>query len=181
MHPATAGANGLLVYCDMTSADGGWTLVARSVAKSAAAFGWKIAVGDVEHDEDAYAVDARKLAPFTEILFAARDDGKGVADPAYRRTLPSAFLDGFGDKLAPIAGSIAVRGACKADGTNQDPTMLSRVGDTDAKDHFVFTDQEATPAFGLGPDGWDTNQQAATPDCRYDGALTGKQGLIFVR
>ncbi len=170
------------VYCDMQMAGGGWTLVARTAnGGNVRRFGWRIATGALGDDDAPYALDATTLAPFTEILFGARGGAKSWASPVYARALPPELLTAaaLADGLAPSAGSKAFVGCAGLQGP--EPIMLSRVGKTRTADHFVFTDSDATPNFGLHPDGWDTNRQGGTEDCAYDGALTGKPGMIFVR
>jgi hypothetical protein len=42
------------VYCDTTTAGGGWTLVARTTDRSAARFGWNEKTGSVDDDVNPY-------------------------------------------------------------------------------------------------------------------------------
>lgn len=175
----------LSVHCDMTTANGGGTLIARSVAKSTvSSFGWKRSTGSLLDDTKPYSVDATKLAPFTEVLFGVRQAGKTWGAPVYRRALPSNFLSTYGTTFpATQSASTDVTGMCPPPETDSiAPTMVSLAGATSTKDHFVFTDDPANPAFGLDSENWNTNGAYDHPvSCGYSGLLTGAEGMIFVR
>ncbi|MDB4939220.1 MAG: hypothetical protein JWP87_6192, partial [Labilithrix sp.] len=70
----------LEVFCNMTIAGGGWTLVARSAMQGAPSFGWNVKTGDLDDDAKPYSlgVDAAGIA-FTSILVGVRGSGKELA------------------------------------------------------------------------------------------------------
>lgn len=177
------GGDVIQVYCDMVTADGGWTLVARSVkGTTATAFGWTVSTGDLDDDTLPYATDASALAEPGEILFGARGPGKTWRSPVYTRPLPASFMTSYTDTLSSPSGSTEVTGKCAGDLGPEQPTMLSRAGSTSALDHYAFSDQNATSSFGLYPGVWDTNgDNDDPPKCGYSGLLTGVEGMIFVR
>jgi hypothetical protein len=172
------------VYCDMKSFGGGFMLVGRSVVGGAGSFGWRIVAGRVDNDDAPYSlglVGPLAALPFTEVVFGARGDGKVWGANVFRHTVPGDFLVAFQTTGTAQRSATTMAGAC--DPPNDGPVMLSRLGLTDRKDHFFFSDQVSTPSFGFWPDGWDTNGAYATPAtmCSYTGSLTGSQGMIFVR
>lgn len=170
------------LYCDMTTLNGGWTLVGRSAPGAAnVAFGWKSATGDVGNLKAPYSLDARRIGPFTEILFGAHDGAGNWVGPVYTRKVPPTLLAAFVNGLTPEAGSTrVVNGPCTGPLSGTQPTMLSQLGYVNGATHFTFTDSDRTPHFGLYPDGWATNRQGSV-NCAYDGGLTDALGMIFVR
>jgi hypothetical protein len=165
----------LLVFCDMTVDDGGWTLVARSSVPSAR-FGWTAPSGDVSDVEQPYALDVVDAGlAFAEVMVADRKPYEfGPATHAYKFAVPPNFV--AASRNAPLTTAVTtVLGDCTVAGG---PATLRYAGYTGLTDHFFFGDNPGADTHtGLGADVFTTT----SADCASGASLNGSQGLIFVR
>jgi hypothetical protein len=163
------------VYCDMSIANGGWTLVGRSAADGSnfEPFGWLYDGGSLDDDTLSYSVDCARLAPFGSLLVGSRGVGNTWGARVFGEELPSGFLALY-EESATVVTPATVKGTCNPAGG---PQMLGDVGFTFDDDKFFFRDNEIDDVFGLRADGFNTNGG----DCAYGGLLDGAQGMIMVR
>ena len=163
-------------WCDMSTDNGGWTLVGRSVFMgTSGSFGWKKATGTIADDSKPYSLDAAVHGlVFTEALVGGYLTGKGWFGSLYKLGLPANFLGGFKSSAGAAAVS-KVGGAC----SENSPAMFSNVGFTDMTDVFFTRNNTSSGSYGLRAGGFALAFGIA--DCPNAAYLDTLQGMIFVR
>ncbi len=177
------GVRNLTLWCDMTTAGGGWTLVGRSVDDSSGSqpnFGWGSSTGNVADDTRAYSLNlARNPIPFAEILFGSRLNGKTWAN-AYRVTVPADFVTAFQTTTLAVWPPTPAVGSCNPPDSMGAPGFMGRyVGFTNNRDVFFFRDNQTIENFGLNYRSW--NLSGDDMDCMRNGLMQGHEGMVMVR
>jgi hypothetical protein len=177
------GVRALTLWCDMTTAGGGWTLVGRSLDDNSGSqpnFGWSSSAGNVTDDARAYSLNlVRNAIPFTEILFGSRLTGKTWAN-AYRVTVPPDFVTEFQTKTLDVWPPTPAVGSCNPPDPMGAPGFMGRyVGFTNNRDGFFFRDNQTNENFGLNHQSW--NLSGDDTDCMRNGLMQGHEGMVMVR
>jgi len=166
------------VWCEQEVADGGWMLVARSVADAKAEnFGWTHDLGHPEKYDAPYSLDVVSLGlPMSQILIGEHQGDNKPSNDVYALTVPPDFLTAYDDKAAPVTTIFRVEGDCDPQGG---PWMLRYAGYTGAKDRFRLRDlqNDQNDLYGLRSDGFQLNYY----NCWQGADLQDDQGVMFVR
>jgi hypothetical protein len=161
-------------YCDMTTASGGWTLVARSVIGSnETSFGWDKATGSAAVDTAPYSLRAPHVGlTFREILVGTYSIGKVFALSAYKIEVPADFITKKNSAVAMTVTAVKTAAGCTGV-----PAMLTFWGYLDEANQYLFRDNDQRGPYGLFSDGF----RLSADDCPTSGLMHSDQGMIFVR
>lgn len=166
----------LPVWCNMSEAGGGWTLVASTFPSGAAPFGWGSPRSDpsVGIKTEPYVLDLRGFT-FTKGMITGRagSSAPDVAPPVVTFDLPP--LGPLGGSTIQTKGLTVVTPAAPCLKTDV-PATLSTLGFTALTSSFYFSSSSALSDVGIFPDGFVSSDLSG---CAGDQGMNGKQVLLF--
>jgi hypothetical protein len=174
------------VWCDMTTDDGGWTLVGRSVSgQQTDSFGWNGQTGGLGNDAQPYSLGlTQNPIPFREILLGAHDGTKAwrKGGNVFKLAVPSDFLSLYKTSAVSLQKPTRmVSGTCVP---TADGWMFNVAGYTEnTSGAFYFADyDQGMIGTGLRSDGFGLADPCCDGDaCDRTADLQGRPGMIFVR
>jgi hypothetical protein len=180
--PAEGPAAELKVWCDMSTDQGGWTLVARSGIGTPAAWGWQGGTGGLAAEDAApYSLDVglHPLA-FTQILVGALDTGTRTwGANVYRFEVPATFVVDYAAAPYKLAIPVAIKGDCQPN--DKGGFMFAHAGFTSRQAVFFFRDHPEFQGFGLTPNKFALADDTGWGPCQRNGNLANLPGMIMVR
>jgi hypothetical protein len=172
----------------MTTAGGGWTLVAHSAPGNTAnwgcngypsgtTFNWTSSTGTVTDDASAYNISAASL-PFSQILFGNYSSGKTWGAYVYEHNVPADFLTAYTTTPLWVGYPTPIAGGETSAG------MFVYIGNEDTATYH-FRDNTG-PAFGLSTLGWAScygyqGTGDGTTMEYWGGHINASQGMIMAR
>lgn len=180
------------VFCEMTTAGGGWTLVGRSVpggngpggglfpptgvlSGPPQPFGWSVDRGSLKDTSAPYSLSVTRIGmDVSEALIGSYESGFQLAQ-AFRLAFPDGPLASCGSAYCRAEAS-HVSGPCQPATT---PTALAYAAfDQAGATAYAFSSGPASRQMGLFEDGFQLGNDAS---CAVSGGLDSTQGLLFAR
>lgn len=172
---------GVVVWCDMRFAGGGWLLAARSVdGPSGGLWGWGAERGTPGATNFAYSAGVTAFGITATELLVTENDSDGDPDRSiYRLVFESDVLAARTTTVARVDIEILeTRCAGEIDVGQGQPWMLQHAGCTDRTDVYMLRDNPSCDNYGLRPDGFSLNYDT----CHQGAGLQDRaRGAIYVR